>query len=333
MIVIFTEKIIRKRYKIINIYVFPYRNIKKGEKIVIAGGGVVGTTFVNEIVNNNYCEIVGIVDKAYKEKNEIKGIKVASYETLKDMQYDHIVIAVTPQNLPVIVNELMCVGISLSKCVMNNYASIDPIEALMIQEIFKLLQMEKIRYIDVGACHPHIDSNTMTLYRKGSRGVNIEPQESLKGEFEIYRPEDINLFMGVGALSGKAMFYKAKNPYLSTFSTVGKKYSEEHHNASYEDNEVVIELITLNEIVDTYFNGVFPELLDIDIEGMDEEVLEAVDFSKSSPLVICAEGSTIRLNRILMDKECEAGGYLPYCRIACNTIYLRKDIYKKILCV
>lgn len=314
-------------------YVFPYKKIKRGEKIVIAGGGVVGTSFINEITNNKYCEIVGIVDKAYKEKVEIEGIKTIPYEALKNIQYDHIVIAVTPQNVLAIVNELICVDIPLSKCVMDNYIYVDTKESLMLQEIFEILHMQKIRYIDAGACHPHIASNTMALYRKGSRGVNIEPQEALKREFEIYRPEDINIFMGIGATSGKKIFYKASNPYLSTFSVTGKRYSEEHHNAFYEDNESMIELITLNEIVDKYFNGDFPELLDIDIEGMDEEVLEAVDLSKNSPLVICAEGLTMRLNKILCNKECEAGGYLPYCRIECNTIYLRKDIYKKILCV
>lgn len=314
-------------------YIFPYDVVKNGERVVIVGAGVVGACFVNQILESDYCKIEGIIDKSYLEKRDISGIEVSPYKDIEKMNYDHIIIATTPKHWMAILNDLICVHVPLQKCIMDTYEyNGDTAESIVIGEIFKILGKEKFSYIDAGACHPHIKSNTMSFYMNGLRGINIEPQEFLKTEFEIYRPEDINIFMGIGVESGEALFYESVNPQLSTFSIYGKEYSEKYHDAIYI-REKTIKLVTLNEIVNMYCDGIFPELLDIDIEGLDEEVLEKTDFSKSSPLVICAEGSTIHLNRILGNKECEAGGYIPYCRIESNTIYVRKDIYKELLCL
>lgn len=316
-------------------YMFPYNSIEIGEKVVIVGGGVVGHDLINQIINNKYCQIVGIIDKNCAG-GKMGEIKIESYGSLENMDYDHIVVATLPRHWPSIITDLTNKNVPISKCVMENYAYAQVPESSVIssviKRVFQDLQMEKIRYMDVGACHPHLGSNTMPFYENGSRGINIEPQAELKKEFEIFRPEDINLCVGIGTAPGYATFYEATNPYLSTISMYAKKNSEEKHGAFYS-GEKTIEITTLNQIVDTYCDGEFPELLDIDIEGMDEEVLKTVDFSKSSPLVICAECSVMSTNKILIDKQCKEGGYLPYCKVECNVIYLRKDIYKRVLCI
>lgn len=102
-------------------YTFPYNRIKKGEKIVIAGAGAVGSSFIDQILSNEYCEIAGVVDKAYKEKKEIRGIKISSYEALKGMQYDHIIVATTPKNWPDVLNDLVYAGVPILKCIMDIY--------------------------------------------------------------------------------------------------------------------------------------------------------------------------------------------------------------------
>jgi hypothetical protein len=53
-------------------------------------------------------------------------------------------------------------------------------------------------YIDVGAHHPFRYSNTHMLYRRGWRGINIDPIPGAKIAFDRFRPGDINLEMGVG---------------------------------------------------------------------------------------------------------------------------------------
>ncbi|NBR70655.1 MAG: hypothetical protein EBT75_00930 [Proteobacteria bacterium] len=62
-------------------------------------------------------------------------------------------------------------------------------------------------YIDVGAHHPLRYSNTHMLYRRGWRGINIEPTPGAKKLFDLHRPEDLNLEVAVGRKTAKASFH------------------------------------------------------------------------------------------------------------------------------
>lgn len=198
--------------------------------------------------------------------------------------------------------------------------------------MFDILGIKKPSYIDAGACHPHLSSDTMFFYTNGSRGINIEPNILLKDEFDEYRPDDINLFVGLADEPGEMTLYLSNSPYLNTFKKDVIKWHEEHFNAVFE-SEVKVRVTTLNNIVDEYAGGEFPDFLDIDIEGMDEIVLRNANFSESSPKLICTEGFMPAFNKFLMNKKCEGDGYMPYCRISSNSIYLRKDVYKKVVSV
>ena len=205
-------------------------------------------------------------------------------------------------------------------------------EVCVIRTVFDVLGIDNPSYIDAGACCPHICSNTMPFYEKGSRGINIEANVDLKHYFDVYRPEDINLFVGLAKESGEMIYYKTNNPALNTVSKDVIKWHANHYNATYDSGKI-IKVTTLNDIVDNYNNGEFPDFIDIDIEGMDEEVLRNVDFSNSSPILICTEGYMPEFNKFLMNKKCEGDGYMPYCRLGCNSIYLRKDMYKNVLSI
>ena len=185
-------------------------------------------------------------------------------------------------------------------------------------------------YIDAGVCHPRIRSNTMAFYETGSRGINIDANAELKDVLYRYRPEDINLIVGLAKQPGELTFYRSNNLALNTFSEEAMKWHRIVSNATFEP-QGKIKVTTLNHIVCEYANGEFPDFLDIDIEGMDAEVLESADFSQSSPKLILAELHPATANKILRDKKCEGDGYAPYCRLGCNTIYLRKDVYKKVV--
>jgi hypothetical protein len=52
---------------------------------------------------------------------------------------------------------------------------------LAVLNIFKRLGIERPSYLDVGAYHPFDLSNTALLYERGSRGINVEPNEALFG--------------------------------------------------------------------------------------------------------------------------------------------------------
>ena len=60
-------------------------------------------------------------------------------------------------------------------------------EDQFINEYFK---GRKGIYIDIGASHPFIISNTYLLYKNGWRGVTVEPIEYLHNRHKQLRPRD-----------------------------------------------------------------------------------------------------------------------------------------------
>lgn len=71
-------------------------------------------------------------------------------------------------------------------------------EDIQIESIFGALGIQKPTYIDIGAHAPVYLSNTYLFYRKGSRGVCIEPNPHLYKNIQKNRKHDICLNMGVG---------------------------------------------------------------------------------------------------------------------------------------
>ncbi|TPI13861.1 FkbM family methyltransferase [Mesorhizobium sp. B4-1-1] len=155
---------------------------------------------------------------------------------------------------------------------------------LAILNIFKRLGIDTPSYLDVGAYHPFDLSNTALLYERGSRGINVEPNAVLFQAFRMARPEDINIRAGIAPVSGELPFYHVDaDPGRFTFDkatalTLGITFTE----------PVIV--YTPNEIVDGMFcNGVWPDLLSLDIEGLDADVLRAADFGASPPRVVIVE--------------------------------------------
>ena len=78
-------------------------------------------------------------------------------------------------------------------------------------------------YIDVGAHHPLRFSNTYLLYKKGWRGINIDPSQGGMSAFELQRPRDINLELAVGKKSGALTYFQFVDSALNTFDQLAAK--------------------------------------------------------------------------------------------------------------
>lgn len=165
-------------------------------------------------------------------------------------------------------------------------------EDLIVQNIFKQLDITYPKYIDIGAHHPTLFSNTYIFYKKGSSGICIEPDLELFNKIKSKRKRDVCLNIGISEENiKKAPFYVMTAKTLSTFS---KKGSDEYQRskAAFGDQRVedikYIDLISIEELLKKYFSD-FPDFLSIDTEGMDETILKSIDFEKYRPKVICTE--------------------------------------------
>lgn len=84
--------------------------------------------------------------------------------------------------------------------------------------IDKLLKKTNGFYIDIGANHPTKINNTYRFYKKGWRGINIEPDVNNYKLFSSIRGEDVNLNCGLSDRNEILVFYIFERDVLSTFS-------------------------------------------------------------------------------------------------------------------
>jgi len=150
-------------------------------------------------------------------------------------------------------------------------------EDLIVKYIFDNIGIPQPSYIDIGAHHPFYISNTALLYKNGSRGINIEPDPTLFKEFQKHRKGDVNFNIGIGDCNDELDFYIISVPTLNTFSKEeAEKYSKE---GNYTINRIEkIQVRRLSAILNDFSNGVFPQFLNIDTEGIDEKIIKEIDF-------------------------------------------------------
>ena len=181
-------------------------------------------------------------------------------------------------------------------------------------------------YLELGANYPDYCNNTYLFYLKGSRGVCVEADETLIPKIVKKRKGDKVLNIGVGTgQQSAADFFIFSEKGLNTFSADEARYREKH--SKYKIAKIVkMDLKSINEIIESNFSK-YPDLLSIDIEGLDLEVLKTLDYNRFPIPVICVETCTFSDNHIKpKDKSIEefmsSVGYFPYADTYINTIFV-----------
>ena len=143
-------------------------------------------------------------------------------------------------------------------------------------------------YVDVGANDPSILSNTQRFYRRGWRGVNIEPNTALCDELERQRPEDVNLNIGIASEAGTLVFYRMEPSTLSTFDSRAVKDNLAHPGARLAE-EVSVAVAPLSRVFDAHLEGRAVDFLSVDTEGLDLTVLQSNDWVRHRPKLVLVE--------------------------------------------
>ncbi len=141
-------------------------------------------------------------------------------------------------------------------------------------------------YIDIGANRPTMMNNTYKFYKRGWRGINIEPQTHLLNLFINKRNNDINLNVGVSSATNQNLeFHIFKEDELSTFSNEAKQYYIDNGHILIKTEMIPIR--TLKSIIDEYKDVIHEiDFMSIDVEGFELEVLDSYDWSKKPKLII-----------------------------------------------
>lgn len=201
-------------------------------------------------------------------------------------------------------------------------------EDLIIDFIFECLKVDQPTYLDLGANHPIKINNTHHFYKKGCRGVLVEPDPELYNELKKTRSKDKCLNAGVGISDEtSASFYIMSSRTLNTLNKEEAERICRYGNQKIE-KEIQIPLLKINNIIDHYCLGT-PDFISLDVEGIDELILRSIDFVKIRPKVFCIETLTYTEDNT-EEKEKKiiefmiSKGYFLYADTYINSIFVDK---------
>ena len=204
-------------------------------------------------------------------------------------------------------------------------------EDLVIDLITQRMGLTKFTYLDIGTNHPKKFNNTYLFYKRGCRGVCVEPDVDIVRQIKSARPGDVVL--NVGLSSGEesiADFYLMSVNTLNTFS---KNDAEElDREGTYKIRKVAkVPLKNINNIIAENFKGKVPTLVSLDVEGWNEEIIQSFDFTKYRPDIFCIEtthfdaGSKIvRIDGIF--EVMKKNGYTVFSDNQINTVFVSNFI-------
>jgi hypothetical protein len=130
--------------------------------------------------------------------------------------------------------------------------------------------------------------------------------------------------------SGEMEFYIMED---NTFSTFSSDERDRMLACGHKLATVIrVDVRPLNWILQQHCGGIFPDFLSLDVEGMDMEILESIDWTASVPKVVCVEaaeysptGNGKRRHNLI--EFVESKGYFEYANTNLNAILVRKDFW------
>ena len=171
-------------------------------------------------------------------------------------------------------------------------------------------------YIDVGCYHPIRASLTHLLYKKGWKGVNIDISKDTINLFNIARPNDKNINVGIADKQGEDFYYQSS-------------HINQANSFKFYDNvkKVKVQITTLDNIIKNL--GIKEiDFLNIDVEYRDFKALQGLDLNNVRPSLIAIEDNDAYdiadvvnsdIYKYMTDKE-----YFLYSKLNCTNFYLDK---------
>lgn len=192
------------------------------------------------------------------------------------------------------------------------------------------MRVEYPSYLDLGAHHPTWLSNTYLFYTRGSRGVCVEADPELLKRIRRRRLRDTCVNAAVAPEDGELTFHVMDATTLSTTSAESvESYRQMGRRVT---RSFTVQALSPATLLDRHFPGRPPNLVSLDVEGMDEQILRAWDFERCRPEVFIVEtldyaedGSESKRPEIgaLM----ESAGYFAYGDTFINTVFVDRSAY------
>jgi FkbM family methyltransferase len=174
-------------------------------------------------------------------------------------------------------------------------------------------------YVDVGAFHPKIFSNTHFFYKQGWHGINIDANPKSMTAFRKLRPHNINLEIGIGTENNLRPYYI--DPDLPTNNSF-------QPTTSNQECIQYLKTEPLSIILDKYLpKNTIIDFISIDVEGLEIEVLQSNNWQKYKPKIILAEDRNFKEYNLTNSKVYQfiiTQGYKLYAKTR-NTLIFKQN--------
>lgn len=183
---------------------------------------------------------------------------------------------------------------------------------------------EQNTYIDIGSFHPVKDSNTYFLYQNGWYGTLVDPNSYFNVLVHELRPKDILYNCAVDINSGTKEFYMFGD--MDSSNTLSPEFAERKKNSQHTGISWTAQVPTktIDEIISihlSYFHRT-PFFMNIDIEGLDHEVIKTYTHDVRIPFIMIEDDSMDMFNgspirQTMLEKE-----YYPIATSFLTTLYI-----------
>ena len=182
-------------------------------------------------------------------------------------------------------------------------------------------------YIDIGSFHPVKESNTYFLYKMGWGGTLVDPNSYFNALVHELRPHDVLHNCAVDTKSGMREFYMFGN--MDSSNTLSPEFAERKKNSQHTDVSWTAQVParTLNEIIQMHIDhfGSPPFIMNIDIEGLDLEVIKTYKESIRIPFIMIEDDSMLFFSNSPIREVMERKGYAPVATTFLTTLYVDKN--------
>ena len=163
-------------------------------------------------------------------------------------------------------------------------------------------------FVDIGAFHPTLFSNTYFFYLNGWRGINIEARPGSKRLFDNVRPGDVNLEMGISGQSGAMTYYFiGENSTMNSFS---RDFLDEIGMLAEVKAEISVPVLPLAQVLETHVpKDQTIDFMNVDVEGHDFEVLESNDWKRFRPKFVVVEDEQVNARDSRIIQMMKTHGY------------------------
>lgn len=199
------------------------RTISMKDTIVLFGAGINGQNISEKAKNVFRGRLLLYCDNDVKKQNSIyNGIEIIGFEKMLSLYHNGMIesLILTMSNEREILLQCVKAGIDVSdiyywdmKCdvprlIEEKYLQLilsQDGEELFLKELF--LYKENGIYIDIGANSPFRFSNTYWAYKRGWKGINIEPDIMNYELLKNIRKRDININCGISDREAELDYY------------------------------------------------------------------------------------------------------------------------------